>query len=158
MSAELMNPFYRATREVFSLMLDLDVQRGMEQLHQDHAEREHTKAYVSIGITGDLEGSIMYAFPESMTLEMVKIMSGMEMETLDDFVASALSEIVNIISGNAVTDFSLNDYSCDILPPVIEVGVMPPVRPIVSGHVLVLPIDTLIGPLRVEVDLRKKGA
>jgi chemotaxis protein CheX len=73
-------------------------------------------------------------------------------------VASALSEIVNIISGNAVTDFSLNDYSCDILPPVIEVGVMPPVRPIVSGHVLVLPIETLIGPLRVEVDLRKKGA
>lgn len=154
MSAELMNPFYRATREVFSLMLDLDVQRGMEQLLQEGAENK--KAYVSIGITGDLEGSIMYAFPESMTLEMVKIMSGMEMETLDDFVASALSEIVNIISGNAVTDFSLNDYSCDILPPVIEVGVLPPVRPIVSGHVLVLPIETVIGPMRVEVDLRKK--
>lgn len=156
MSVELMNPFYRATREVFSLMLDLEVQRGMELLHQDHAE--NTKAYVSIGITGDLEGNIMYAFPESMTLTMVKIMSGMEMDTLDDFVASALSEIVNIISGNAVTDFSLNDYSCDILPPVIEVGVMPPERVSVSGHVLVLPIETVIGPLWVEVDLRKKGA
>ncbi|MDF2923975.1 MAG: CheC domain protein [Paenibacillaceae bacterium] len=156
MNTELVNPFYKATREVFQLMLDLEIHRGVEQILNEGSSNK--KAYVSIGIIGDLEGSILYCFPESMTLEMVRIMSGMEMETLDDFVASALSEIVNIISGNAVTDFSESHYACDILPPVIQVSEQPPEWNVISGRVLVLPIQTVIGPMRVEVDLRKKGA
>lgn len=153
--SDLANPFYKATQEVFRLMLDLEIQRGAEQLKQD--ETQHKKAYVSIGIVGDLEGTILYCFPESMTLEMVKIMSGMEMDALDDFVASALSEIVNIISGNAVTDLFNNNFTCDILPPTIEIGDVPPVLSS-TGNIISLPLETMIGPMRVDVDLQKKGA
>ena len=34
-----------------------------------------------------------------MTLEMVRIMSGLEMKTIDSFVSSALGEVANIIGG-----------------------------------------------------------
>lgn len=154
MNSDFVNPFYVATREVFRLMLDLEIQRGAEQLKQDGLENK--KACVSIGIVGDLEGTIQYNFPESMTLEMVRIMSGMEMEVVDDFVASALSEIVNIISGNAMTNLFESNYTCDILPPTIELIEEVTEHP--SDKVISLPLETIIGPLRVEVDLRKKGA
>jgi len=38
-----------------------------------------------------------------MTLEMVKILSGMEMDKIDNFASSALGEMANIIGGNALT-------------------------------------------------------
>lgn len=154
MSNDFVNPFYVATREVFRLMLDLEIQRGADQLKQDGLENK--KARVSIGIVGDLEGTIYYSFPESMTLEMVRIMSGMEMEVVDDFVTSALSEIVNIISGNAMSNLFENNYTCDILPPTFELIEEVVDHP--ADKVISLPLETIIGPLRVEVDLHKKGA
>ena len=44
-------------------------------------------------------------------------MSGMEIEEVDDFVVSAMSEISNIISGNVMTMLAQDDLKCDILPP-----------------------------------------
>ena len=45
-------------------------------------------ANVSLGVTGDLKGSILFRFTKAMTLEMVKIMAGMEMDEIDVFVSS----------------------------------------------------------------------
>ncbi|WP_058301886.1 chemotaxis protein CheX [Gorillibacterium timonense] len=150
---DFVNPFYKATQEVFRLMLDLEIQPSSEQLQT--SEVANKEVCISIGITGDLEGTIYFCFPESMTLEMVRILSGMEMDALDDFVSSAMSEIVNIISGNAVTGLSENHYTCDILPPVVKVSDQP-LQSTASGKVI--PLKTVIGPMEVEVDLQKKGA
>ena len=57
-------------------------------------------------MTGDLTGSVC-AVPRQIALDMVKIMSGMEMDKLDGFVTSALAN-GNIISGNAVTNLGIN--------------------------------------------------
>ena len=62
-----------------------------------------SEANVVIGVTGDLRGSLLYSFPKQMALDMVSIMAGMSMTKLDAFVSSALGEVANIISGNAVT-------------------------------------------------------
>jgi len=51
-----------------------------------------------------------------MTLEMVKILSGMEMDKIDNFASSALGEMANIIGGNALTLLSQYNYTCDIVP------------------------------------------
>jgi chemotaxis protein CheX len=51
---------------------------------------------------------------------MVNIMVGMDLDSVDDFVTSAISEIANIISGNVLTLLSGNDIRCDILPPVLS--------------------------------------
>jgi chemotaxis protein CheX len=49
---------------------------------------------------------------------MVNVMSGMQFDSVDAFVTSAISEIANIISGNVLSALSENDMDCDILPPV----------------------------------------
>lgn len=146
------HPFYQATQEVFRLMLDLDIQKTPSW---QMSELKNKAVNVSIGIVGDLEGKIDYCFPESMTLEIVRILSGMEMNELDDFVASAITEVVNIISGNAMTGLFEHQVQCDIQPPSIEVAATCTHRN-KSGKVLML--ETSIGQLLVDVQLVKKVA
>lgn len=116
MTDNLYTPFLEATRNVFQLMLDLsDIAESPAEAFECGDEVD-----VSIGVTGDLVGEVIYRFPRETSLYMVKIMSGMEIESIDDFVTSAISEIANIISGNVLTMLAAEDMKCDILPPVLK--------------------------------------
>lgn len=116
MTAELYHPFLEATQTVFQLMLDLS------DIHERPAEAFACvdEVDISIGVTGDLTGEIVYRFPRDTSLAMVNIMSGMEVDSVDDFVTSAISEIANIISGNVLTLLAGDGLHCDILPPVLQ--------------------------------------
>ena len=120
MKVEYINSFYKATQDVFRLMLDLEVERGNVEVIEDMISSK--EANVILGVTGDLKGSIFFSFTKEMTLEMVKIMSGMEMKEIDNFVSSALGEVANIVGGNAVTNLTEYNYICDIVPPQIVIG------------------------------------
>lgn len=151
MRAEYVNPFYQATQDVLKLMLDLDTIRGDLGVVEDMiAGRE---ANVVIGVTGDLQGSILYSFPKEMVLNMVKRMSGMEMTALDNFVASALGEIANIISGNAVTYLSEQDYSCNIVPPQVIIGANSSISMATEKAILV-PLSTSMGDFEINLSLK----
>ena len=115
MSPEIYTPFYEAICNVFAMMLDLSdiAQRPAEEFCCEDAMT------VSVGVRGDLEGEVRYRFPTATSLNMVSIMSGMELETVDFFVTSAISEMANIISGNVVTLLAERDLYCDIQPPAI---------------------------------------
>ncbi|MCL0071768.1 chemotaxis protein CheX [Peptococcaceae bacterium] len=86
------------------------------------ANVKYKDANVILGVTGDLQGSVLFAFPKEMALDMVKIMSGMKLDEIDNFVSSALGEIANIIGGNAVTNLASQNYSCDIVPLQVIIG------------------------------------
>jgi chemotaxis protein CheX len=116
MAYDLYAPFVEATRSVFQLMLDLGdiADRPAESFVRGDA------LSVAIGVTGDLTGEVIYLFPSVTSLHMVSIMSGMEVDSVDDFVTSAVAEIANIISGNVVTLLSGDNFACDILPPELR--------------------------------------
>jgi len=111
-------PFFNATRDVFKLMLDLN-NISDKPLSNKDVPTLNGRIDIAIGIIGDLQGKVIYYFPKETSLEMVKIMSGMEFSEIDDFVTSALGEIANIISGNVMSTLSVQKISCDILPPHI---------------------------------------
>jgi len=114
MKDKLYRVFVDATHDVFKLMLNIS------EISDHPAEdfKYDNGVDIAIGITGDLEGEVIYRFPVSTSLNMVNIMSGMQFEEVDAFVTSAISEIANIISGNVLTALSDNDVKCNILPPV----------------------------------------
>lgn len=116
MTVSLYEPFLEATRNVFQLMLDIS--EISDQPAEDFICDDELD--ISIGVVGDLVGEVFYRFPHATSLGMVNIMSGMEMNSVDDFVTSAISEIANIISGNVLTMLAGNDLNCDILPPVLR--------------------------------------
>ena len=113
---ELYTPFLEATRNVFNLMLDIS--NISDQPAECFVNEEELD--VSIGFIGDLRGEVIYRLPHQTSLGIVNIMSGMEFDSVDDFVTSAVSEIANIISGNVLTMLAGEDLTCDILPPVLR--------------------------------------
>lgn len=111
-SKKMTGSFYEATREVFDLMLNVE---ASPIKNIDVSAKECIT--VRIDIYGDREGSVIYQFPKETILNMVKMMSGMEVSEIDEFVTSAAGEIANIISGKALISMSEQDISCDISPP-----------------------------------------
>ncbi len=156
MSDKIFVPFSKATQEVFKRLLDLDATTGAPGTIES-IPASNDKINIMIGLTGDFSGEIYYCFPKKTTLEMVKIMSGMEIDEIDDFVASAMGEIANIISGNALTGLSEEKISCDILPPKIIVGDTASLS--ADGEecrIINAGIHTAIGD--IDLDIKLKGA
>lgn len=153
MKVEYINSFYEATKDVFKLMLDLDIKMGKIKVLEEMATSKD--ANVILGITGDVKGSVIFGFPEKMTLEMVQIMSGMKFEKVDGFVSSALGEVANIISGNAVTNLAKNEYICDIVPPQIFIGEYKSMS-MTKDKALCLPLKTDIGELEINIFLKEE--
>lgn len=155
MNNGLFAPFSQATREVFKLLLDLDASTGNPQTLDSLADSDDD-IHIAIGITGDLSGEIYYRFPRETTLKIVTIMSGMEIKQVDDFVTSALGEIANIISGNAMTNLSEQKILCDILPPrVLDANEQ--IAPEEHRAVTVAQVKTSIGDVDLGVHIKPKA-
>lgn len=120
MKSELLTSFSDAASQTFKLLLDLDVITDTVQSRENNDKKQYLENIdIVIEITGDLNGEVIYSFPKDTTLEMVKMMSGMDFKEIDEFVKSALGEIANIISGNALSSLSQAQLICDIRPPKI---------------------------------------
>lgn len=114
---EILFSFTEATRDVFKIMLDLDANSKQHSFTESTSEQLR----IAVGITGDIQGEIQYWFPKETAFEIVKIMSGMEISEIDDFVTSAIGEVANIISGNAMNNLYERNFTCDIMPPEVSI-------------------------------------
>ncbi len=153
MKAEYINSFYSATKNVFDLMLGLDVSMGKVKALEGMISSQDVN--ILLGVTGDLRGNIIFGFPKEMTLEMVKIMSGMEVKEVDGFVSSALGEVANIVGGNATTNLAKENYICDIVPPQIFVGNYKSMS-MANEKVLSIPLKVDIGEFEINIFLKEK--
>lgn len=120
MTDQVFGPFSNAVREVCKQMLDVSAEFGAAS--PGNVPPSGDKVNIMVGFTGDYSGETYYIFPRNTALEIVKSMSGMEIDDIDEFVTSALSEISNIISGNAMTGLSELAIACDIQPPQLVEG------------------------------------
>lgn len=75
-----------------------------------------------IGVTGEMRGQVLIAMTEENTCAIASKMCMMEVKTIDDFASSAISELGNMIMGNAATVFSSNGIGIDITPPTLSHG------------------------------------
>ena len=153
MKAEYLNPFITATSSVFQTMLNLEPVK--KDLRLEGELITGNDANVVLGVTGELEGTVIFGFPKKMTLDMVKEMSGMEMEEINSFVSSALGEVANIISGNAMTILHDDDIKCDIVPPRIFVGEYKSFA-VEDEQPIILTLGTEMGDFDLNLFLKEK--
>lgn len=154
MKAEYINPFLAATQDVFKQMLGMDIEKKKIELREDFVDGQD--ANVLIGVIGALQGSVVYCFPKSTALAIVKSMAGMEFAEIDTLVASALGEIGNIISGNALSRLAQTNYHCDIAPPQIILGGNKSIS-MASSKYLFIPMSSQAGDMAISVMLREKA-
>lgn len=91
-----------------------------DQIVQEKAADDtNDSVRIRIDLTGDARGSAIFDFSKEFAFNMVKNLTFMEVDTVDEMVFSVLAEISNIVSGNAATEITARGFSCDIRPPRI---------------------------------------
>jgi len=120
MRAEFINPFLTASYTVLNMVLGTLPTKGPIGA-QTNGMTSH-QINIVCGVTGDLHGQIILGLGQTTANRVASIMSGQSLKVFDAFVASAIAELGNMISGNALMSLSEGGYVCDITPPTIVRG------------------------------------
>lgn len=149
MDPAYITPFVSSISNVFETMLQLPVSVGTPGI-----KSEATPTYdVSgiIGMTGDVEGTVVLSFPTATAERAVGLFTGMELAADHEDFADAIGELVNMVSGGAKAQFDGK-----------EVGISTPTVIVGSGHnvygrksmtTIEIPCTCDIGQFNVEVSL-----
>lgn len=121
LNVEYINPFIQAAQIVMKELCQIEAKLGKPYLSKP--SYQGSSLMVIIGITGDLRGQVLINMaPEAACKIASNMMMGMPVDELNDMAVSAISELGNMILGNAATIFFNNDISIDISPPSICLG------------------------------------
>ena len=72
---------------------------------------------ILIGLLGDYSGEAVFTYSKESAFSLIEAMTSVELFEIDELAHSALSEISNIISGNATGLITAGGKACDIEPP-----------------------------------------
>ncbi|MCL1848560.1 MAG: bacteriohemerythrin [Clostridiales bacterium] len=74
---------------------------------------------IMIGLVGDAKGEAVFTFSREITFSLIRALTSIDLTEIDELAYSALSEISNIISGNASQLISAGGKSSDIQTPKV---------------------------------------
>ena len=152
MKAEFVNPFASAVVMVFQKEFGMNVMRDSLELYQGPLRGADVNTI--IGVTGQLEGQVIYTFEERVALRIASALMGEAVEELDELAKSAVAELGNIITGNAAIGLSENGYNCILTPPTLLTGkelIVTTFTPVLN-----IPFSTDFGSVTVHVALRER--
>jgi chemotaxis protein CheX len=77
-----------------------------------------------IGIVGDIKGNILYSLSIESAKQIASVMMmGSPVTDFDDMAQSALSELSNMLTANASTNFASNGTNINISTPTLILGI-----------------------------------
>lgn len=118
MKAEVINPFLESARVVIEQVIQVSPSTGNLGIKEIELIDNHI--WIKVGMTGQLSGDIVFGIAEQVALRMVSaMMGGYPIAEMDEMGQSAISELGNMISGNASTILSNQGVSVDITPPQV---------------------------------------
>jgi chemotaxis protein CheX len=118
MKAEYINPFLESARIVIEQMINIRPTTG--KLGVKDIKFVEKYIWIQIGITGQMQGDIVFGLHEVVALKLVSaMMGGFVLTEMDEMGRSAISELGNMISGNASTMLYNQGVRVDITPPKV---------------------------------------
>lgn len=151
MKVEYINPFTQATFDVLSMLGPFDPKLGKLSMKEDNLIS--SGVIVVVGIVGEIKGQVAYTFNEN-TAKMIAstMMMGMPVEVFDEMAKSAISELANMISGNASTGIASMGLTIDIAPPTLITGENITIASSVKKNIII-PITTTAGIIDIWISL-----
>lgn len=120
-SAEHINPFLVSARQIINQVCGIQIEIG--QISKDNMVIDGEPMFIMLGITGEITGQVCIVFDLDVAKDIAsRMMMGMPVTEIDDMAKSALSELGNMIMGNAATLLSNNKVMIDITPPTLGTG------------------------------------
>lgn len=118
MNAEYINPFLESARVVIEQVIQIRPATG--QLGIKDVKFVENYIWIQIGLNGQMNGDIVFGLSEEVALKMISaMMGGYIISEIDDLGRSAISELGNMISGNASTILFNQGVRVDITPPKV---------------------------------------
>ncbi len=116
MKAEYINPFLESARVVIEQVVNVRPTTG--DLSVKDVKLIEGYIWIQIGVSGQMNGDVVFGLHEQVALRIVSaMMGGFQITELDDMSQSAISELGNMISGNASTLLYNQGVQIDITPP-----------------------------------------
>ena len=118
MKEEWINSFLAPAKLVWEIELGQPLELEGAQMVSNQFTTDDVTAV--IGVSGRLQGNVLYGFSEETAQSIIKVMLGEdEGQISNEMGLSAIGEIANMITGNAATKLAELGYRCDISPPVV---------------------------------------
>jgi chemotaxis protein CheX len=148
-------PFVDAAKTVFRSMLDVVCVPGeVQPISRAQHSGEITAA---IGMSGQIVGAIAFSTRFDTACRILEQMTGMQTESLDEFVRDSIGEMANMIAGYGKR--KLQQWELNLgLPQVIVGDHYDIYAPRWAYHVWV-PLESEIGPAALEIgfDRHRRG-
>lgn len=153
MKAEHINPFIKASSEVLKMITQCQFDTG--KLYIKDSPFEANNVVILLGITGDIRGQATLNMTEETAKNVAsRMMMGMPVDSLDEMAKSALSEMGNMIMGNAATLLFNDGVHVDITPPALMVGTSMSFSP--GGMRTVgVPLNSEIGVINFDISVKE---
>ena len=121
MNVNYINPFLEAAIAIAKDACQVELKIGKP--YAKMVELTEGTVVILIGVTGEMRGQVVLSIDEKKACEIAsRMMMGMPVPELDDMAISAISELGNMIMGNAATVFSVRNIGIDITPPTVGRG------------------------------------
>lgn len=149
MKAEYINPFIEAAQSVIKMLCGIEAKLGKVYLR--NSPFSVNQVVIMIGVIGKIKGQVFFELSVDTAKKVASVMmGGMLVEELDEISKSAVSEMGNMILGNASTIFADKDISISITPPSLLTGEKIQISNKVSTIVVPLELEGL-GTVTVNV-------
>jgi chemotaxis protein CheX len=152
---EFVNPFIQAAREVLESELGGETTRGNLRMEKSAYTTDEVTAL--LGVTGAVAGMVLYSMSEDTARGIVAKMLGQEFPEFDALAQSGIAELGNVITGRAGVLLAEAGYPSNITPPALVIGKGTMVTTLDLNR-LVFPLQTVIGPLEIQVVLKANPA
>jgi len=151
MNVEYINPFTQATFDVLTMLGSFDPKLGKPSVKSDALISNGV--VIVVGIIGEVKGQVCYSFTEDTARAIAStMMMGMPVDFFDEMAKSAVSELTNMISGNASTGIAAKGFNIDISPPTLVTGENVKITSNVKMSLLI-PVTTTAGIIEIVVSL-----
>jgi len=153
MRVEYINPFVEAANNILSEVLAGEVNRG--DLFLKSTSMPVMGVATLVGLAGDVEGRVLFDMSMDTALRIASKMNGEELTEFDDLVKATITEVANMITGQAVTKLYDLGFKFDLTPPSLFTGE----KMEISDHeveALIVPMLTEQGKIEVNVAIRER--
>jgi chemotaxis protein CheX len=152
MEVQYINPFLDSAKLVLEQIIQVSPDRGALEIRE--VSFVDKSIWIKIGVTGEAKGHVLFGFHEDVALKLVSaMMGGFTVTQMDEMSKSAISELGNMISGNASTILYNQGVMIDITPPQV---ISNPNQFSFSGKALTVPLELgEIGQIDIQVLILK---
>lgn len=151
MKYEYIEPFVNSTIKIFDSVVQCDVAKGNISLVG--VDEIIGDVSVVIRLKGDSDGSIILNMDAETAIKVCNVMNSGDFNSITPFGMDSISELANMIAGNAASELNDMGFDFEVSPPLI-VNNTDAKGKISQVEVFQIPLFTECGEITINVAVR----